>query len=116
VCAATNEYLDGARSDRLNVPAEPPAEQFWSITLYDPATRTLLPTSQSSRTSAASGIQPRTAMDHSTSSSVPTSPTTRAPAGSPPTRAKGWFALFPFYGPPGGYINRTWKLGDLTPI
>jgi hypothetical protein len=40
------EYLDGARSYRLNVPADPPAKQFWSLTLYDPATRALPPTSQ----------------------------------------------------------------------
>ena len=30
--------------------------------------------------------------------------------------AKGWFAYFRWFGPLRGYFDRTWKLGDMTPI
>lgn len=38
--------LDGAKSYRLNVPADPPAKDFWSVVVYDPQTRSELQTGQ----------------------------------------------------------------------
>jgi hypothetical protein len=35
----TGEWLDGGRSYRLRVPANPPIQLFWSVTLYDVDTR-----------------------------------------------------------------------------
>lgn len=32
-------WLDGGRTYRLRVPADPPVKQFWSITLYDNISR-----------------------------------------------------------------------------
>jgi len=29
-------YLDGAKSYRLNLPANAPAKNFWSVVAYDP--------------------------------------------------------------------------------
>jgi hypothetical protein len=29
---------------------------------------------------------------------------------------KGWFVVFRFYGPLGGYINKTWVLNDIELI
>ena len=34
--------LDGAETYRLHVPANVPAKDFWSITLYDPISRSML--------------------------------------------------------------------------
>jgi hypothetical protein len=34
--------FDGAESYRLRVPPNPPAKQFWSVTLYDADTRSLI--------------------------------------------------------------------------
>jgi hypothetical protein len=36
------DWLDGARSYRLRVPPNAPVEQFWSLTIYDVSTRTLI--------------------------------------------------------------------------
>jgi len=36
------DWLDGATSYRLHVPANVPAKQFWSLTVYDVDTRTLI--------------------------------------------------------------------------
>jgi hypothetical protein len=40
--------LDGAKNYRLNIPANVPAKDFWSVVLYDPQTRSELQTSQPS--------------------------------------------------------------------
>ena len=34
--------LDGARTYRLNIPANAPAKDFWSVVVYDPQTRSEL--------------------------------------------------------------------------
>jgi hypothetical protein len=34
--------FDGAKSYHLHVPPNPPAKQFWSVTLYDADTRSLI--------------------------------------------------------------------------
>ena len=38
--------FDGAKTYRLNIPANVPAKDFWSVVLYDPQTRSELQTSQ----------------------------------------------------------------------
>jgi hypothetical protein len=38
--------FDGRKSYRLNVPANAPAKDFWSVVLYDPQTRSELQTGQ----------------------------------------------------------------------
>ncbi len=38
--------LDGGKNYRLNIPANVPAKDFWSVVLYDPQTRSELQTSQ----------------------------------------------------------------------
>ena len=46
-------HFDGSRSYRLHVPANPPAAAFWSLTLYDSATRSMIqnPTNDAARSS-----------------------------------------------------------------
>ena len=43
---STGNYLDGANNYRLNIPADVPAKNFWSIVVYDPQTRSELQTGQ----------------------------------------------------------------------
>ncbi len=45
------DHFDGGRSYRLHVPANPPASAFWSLTLYDTATRSMVqnPTNDAAR-------------------------------------------------------------------
>ena len=40
------EFLDGARSYRLTLPADIPQSRFWSVILYDRQTRSMLQTDQ----------------------------------------------------------------------
>jgi hypothetical protein len=43
---AEGDYLDGSKAYRMNLPADPPAEKFISVVVYDPQTRSQLQTSQ----------------------------------------------------------------------
>jgi hypothetical protein len=40
------KYLDGSKTYRLKIPADPPAKDFWSMVIYDPQTRSELQTGQ----------------------------------------------------------------------
>ena len=40
------KYLDGGKDYRLNIPANVPAKDFWSVVVYDPQTRSELQTGQ----------------------------------------------------------------------
>ncbi|HXT89089.1 MAG TPA: DUF1254 domain-containing protein [Trebonia sp.] len=109
----TGEYLDGARSYRLNVPADPPAKQFWSITLYDPATRSAAhqPAAPECQQPAEANAEPRRIRRHRHRSRRARRPARQLDRHRP---GQGWFTLFRFYGPLRGSIDRTWKLGDLS--
>ncbi len=43
---ASGAYLDGGQNYRLRLPAGIPAKNFWSVTVYDPETRSLLQNGQ----------------------------------------------------------------------
>ena len=43
---AKKHYFDGARTYKVTLPKGIPAEKFWSFTLYDPMTRSMLDTPQ----------------------------------------------------------------------
>ena len=90
-------YLDGAKDYRLNLPANPPANNFWSIVVYDPQTRSERQTpGRPSRVGTALRV---------TSSRTPTAPSTlymgpEAPKGRETNwiqtvPGKGWFCAPP---------------------
>ena len=46
VADKAGDYLNGSNTYRLNIPADVPAKDFWSVVLYDPQTRSELQTAQ----------------------------------------------------------------------
>ncbi|WP_244813823.1 DUF1254 domain-containing protein [Caballeronia sp. Lep1P3] len=105
--------LDGARTYRLRVPAQAPVRQYWSATVYDRATHTLVrDTAWSSRASNDPNVQ------KNADGSVDLYFSPQAPAGKEsnwiPTRANGQFEiLLRFYGPEKPLFDKTWRLPDL---
>jgi hypothetical protein len=109
--------LTGDRSYLINVPADPPVELFWAITVYDVDTRGMVRTDQerAERGPAHEGI--KTNPDGSTPIFVGPKP----PKGwennwieSIPGRA--WFPYFRFYGPKKAYFDQSWKLPQIEEV
>lgn len=108
--------LDGGSAYRLRVPASAPVRQYWSATVYDGETHTLLrDIPYSSRASTSSGL----AVNADGSVDVYFGPT--APDGASanwvPTKACNSFeVIFRFYGPDKSLFDKTWKLPDIERI
>lgn len=105
--------LDGATTYRLTVPADAPVTQYWSVTVYDRATHTLI--RDVPRAGCSSQAEDLTVNDDG-STDVYFGPTAPAGSGSNwvPTDPDGHFeALFRFYGPTPSLYDRTWRLPDI---
>jgi hypothetical protein len=107
--------LDGAKSYRLHLPADAPAEAFWSLTLYDTATRSMI--QSPSNDAARSSLDP---LETNTDGSVDLY---FGPAGSAPSGlaanwietvpGKGFYPMMRFYSPKAGLFDGTWQLPDV---
>jgi hypothetical protein len=107
--------LDGAKSYRLHVPADAPAEAFWSLTLYDSATRSMI---QSPSNDAA-----RSSLDTLKTNADGSIDLYFGPAGSAPAGfeanwietvpRKGFYPMMRFYSPKAGLFDGTWRLPDV---
>ncbi len=111
---STGAVLDGARNYRLNVPANVPAQNFWSVVLYDPQTRSELQTGQP----YPSKNNKRDNLIANADGSVDLYFGPKAPAGKEANwtqtlPGKGWFTLFRLYGPLEPWFDRSWRLGEI---
>ena len=110
--------FDGASSYRLDLPAGIPAEKFWSLTLYDNQTRSMLQTpqrfpragSQSYPTPAA-----QTRPDGTTSIWISPEPHPEAPGGNwvQSVPGRGWFAILRLYSPTATFFDRSWRPSEV---
>jgi hypothetical protein len=111
-------HFDGGKKYRLRVPANAPAEQFWSLTLYDTTTRTMI--QNSGNDSARSGLEKlKTNPDGSVD--LYFGPAGSAPAGLEANwietlHGKGFYPMFRIYYPKAGLFDGTWKLPDVEPL
>ena len=84
--------LDGSKTYKLHLPPNPPAKDFWAVTVYDNQTRSMLQTSQPKPTvgSQTEGIKQND--DGTTSTSHPSRPRVTRTTGSKlcPARAGSW--------------------------
>ena len=109
----SGQNFDGSRTYRLAVPADAPAKQYWSATVYDRATHGLIrDMPRSGRGSQSPGLQ------KNSDASVDIYFGPKAPAGKEanwvPTNPRGQFeVLFRFYGPERPLFDKTWKLPDI---
>ena len=109
-------YFDGAQTYKVTLPAPVPAGRFWSFTIYDNQTRSMLETDQA--TAGLDSTLPGLKKNADGSTTVWFSP--KAPAGQEQnwvqTRAgKGWNTLFRLYAP-GASFHETTKTRGLPPV
>lgn len=106
--------FDGSKSYRLNIPANAPAKDFWSVVLYDPQTRSELQTSQP----FPSRNNKRDRLITNPDGSVDLYFGPEAPAGKQAnwietTPGKGWFTILRLYGPLDPWFDKTWRPGEI---
>jgi hypothetical protein len=114
---AKGEPLDGSKKYSLHMPPNIPAKDFWSFTLYDNQTRSMLQTDQQSP--AVGSLTKGLLTNADGSVDVYFGPT--APAGKEANwvqtiPGKGWNTLLRLYGPLEPWYNKTWRPGEIEPM
>jgi hypothetical protein len=110
----SGEPFDGAKNYKVNVPANVPAKDFWSMVVYDPQTRSELQTSQ-----PYPGLNNTKAkFIKNADGSVDLYFGPKAPKGKEANwlvtvPGKGWFAIFRLYSPLDPWFDKTWRLGEI---
>jgi hypothetical protein len=105
--------LDGARTYELVLPQPVPARLFWSVTLYDPDTRSQLRTSQGKST-LRSMFELRNKLGGSSLSLYfgPAAPVGKEGQWIKTVPGKGWFSHLRIYGPQPSAFDGSWKPSD----
>jgi hypothetical protein len=103
---AQGQRLQGAKDYRLTVPANVPVNLYWSATIYDRETHTLIrDLPWSSRSSHSPGLQ---------EIAFGPQPPPDRPQNWIPTDPGGAFeVIFRFYGPEKALFDKSWQLPDI---
>lgn len=110
-------YLDGSKTYRLNIPANVPAKDFWSVVAYDPQTRSQLQTGQE----FPSRNNKRDNLSENIDGSVdlyfgPETPVGKESNWIETVPGKGWMVLIRLYGPLDAWFDKTWQPGEFERV
>jgi hypothetical protein len=106
--------LSGGSSYKINLPANIPAANFWSVTLYDAANASGLANGQSFP-SLGSRDKPTENADGSTDLYLgPKAPIGKEANWLATVPGKGYFVILRLYGPTEPAIDKSWKPGDIA--
>ena len=112
---AEGELLNGTDTYRLKVPADTPAEDFWSVIVYSMKTKGFIQNAK--RVGLASTNKESMIVNDDGTVDIYFSPD--APEGKEsnwiPT-GEDWFILFRLYGPSQGWFESGWKLPDIEKV
>ena len=115
---AKGNPFDGSKTYKVVLPKDVPAKAFWSFTLYDNQTRSMLQTPQN-YPRAGSQSYPSPAAEPAADGSTtiwfsPTQPDGVARGNWIQTDpAKGWFTLLRLYSPLPSFFDKLWKPGEI---
>jgi hypothetical protein len=117
---ADGARLDGAKSYKVTLPPDIPAARFWSFTLYDTETRSMLQTPQRyPRAGSQSYPTPAAIANDDGSTTITFSP--EPPADGPEsnwiqtTDGKGFFPILRLYSPLQSFFDKTWRPSEIEP-
>jgi hypothetical protein len=113
---AKGNPLDGSKMYSLHLPPNIPAKNFWSFTLYDNQTRSMLQTDGSP---AVGSLTKGLLINADGSVDVyfgPKPPTGKEANWVQTVPGKGWNTLLRLYGPLEPWFNKTWRPGEIEPI
>jgi hypothetical protein len=114
---SNGRLLDGEKNYKLNIPADVPAKDFWSIVVYDPQTRSMLQTDQDFPNKNSQ----KDKLIYNDDGSVdlyfgPNAPENKKENWTQTVPGKAWFVLFRTYGPLEPWFKKTWQLNDFEEI
>ncbi len=115
---AKGEVLDGAKTYRVTLPKNIPAKAFWSFTLYDNQTRSMLQTPQKyPRAGSQSYPSPAAEAAGDGSTTIwfaPEQPEGVARGNWIQTDpAKGWFTILRLYSPLPSFFDKSWRPSEI---
>lgn len=110
------DWLTGANNYKLTVPANPPVKDFWSVTVYDATTRSMIDNAQH-----ISGRDSYQNLKKNADGSIDLYFGPTAPAGNESNWVQtnsgtGFFLYFRWYGPLQTYFDKSWKLPDVEKV
>jgi hypothetical protein len=115
---AQGEYFDGSKTYKMTLPPNIPAEKFWSLTLYDNQTRSMLDTPQRyPRAGSQSYPSPAAEANADGSTTVYFSP--NQPEGVERGNwiqtmpGKGWNTLLRLYSPLQPFFDKSWRPSEI---
>jgi len=115
---ANGDVFDGDKTYKVTLPKDVPAEAFWSFTLYDNQTRSMLQTPQKyPRAGSQSYPSPAAKADADGSTTVYFSP--EQPEGVARGNwiqtdpKKGWFNILRLYSPMPAYFDKSWRPSEI---
>ena len=115
---ADKNYFDGGKTYKVTLPKDVPAKNFWSFTVYDNQTRSMLDTPQRyPRAGSQSFPSPAAEADADGTTTVyfgPTQPEGVKRGNWVQTMpGKGWFTYLRFYGPLQPFFTKTWRPSEI---
>ena len=115
---AQGVYLEGDAQYTVNLPPDIPEGRFWSMTLYDNQTRSMLQTPQRfPRAGSQSFPTPAAETNEDGSTTVHFAPA--KPDGVPEGNwiqtdpQRGFFAILRLYSPLQGFFDKSWQVGEI---
>jgi hypothetical protein len=118
---SSGEPFDGAKTYKVTLPPNIPAAKFWSFTVYDNQTRSMLQTDQRfPRAGSQSFPSPAAAANEDGSITVYFGP--KKPDGAQDGNwiqtlpGKGWFVILRLYSPLEPFFNKSWKPSEIEKV
>jgi hypothetical protein len=118
---SNGERFDGAKTYKVVLPKNIPAGKFWSLTLYDCQTRSMLQTPQRyPRAGSQSYPSPAAVAENDGSTEIyfsPAKPEGIAAGNWIQTDPyKGWFVLFRLYNPLPAFFDKSWRPSEIEEV
>ncbi|MGH6761333.1 MAG: DUF1254 domain-containing protein [Phyllobacterium sp.] len=118
---ADKNYFDGSKTYKVTLPKGIPQANFWSLTVYDNMTRSMLDTPQRyPRAGSQSYPSPAAEADADGSTTIYFSPTQPDGVGRgnwiQTMPEKGWFVCLRLYSPLEPFFDKSWRISEIERV